>query len=185
MNWEIEIKAHIEDPAEVEKRILALGGTFKRTYTKADRYFAMPSQPQEFRLRLDGSTAIVTFKDKTRKDGLEMNREGEFTVSDPENFVALVARLGAELVIEKHKTGKAFVYEDLLLELSEVAGLGHFLEVEAVFEENHQDKEPEFIARTETRLYGVLEALEIPKRAVEPRPYTQMLRNIDRPEVLE
>jgi adenylate cyclase class 2 len=179
MNWEIEIKAHISEPQQIEQKILQMGGQLIRSYHKVDQYFHMdvaPGETQDFRLRVDGDKALVTFKDKKLKDGLEMNREGEFSVSDPELFEAFMIRLGAHRFIEKRKRGKAFKYKELLLELSEVRDLGWFLEIEAVFHKDYETHNPKFIQATEQKLFRVLSSLGISKDAIEPRTYTQMLR---------
>ncbi|NCN04368.1 MAG: class IV adenylate cyclase [Spirochaetales bacterium] len=185
MNWEIEIKAHVDDPVEIEKRILSLGARPIRAYQKVDQYYEIPEKSGEvgdgvkdFRLRIDGDKALVTFKDKKRKEGLEMNREGEFTVSDPEMFKVFVSRIGARPRIEKRKRGKAYRLRDLLLELSEVTGLGFFVEIEAIFQSDHELKDPSFIDATELRLFQVLDTLGIPRDRVEARPYTLMLSEL-------
>jgi len=179
MNWEIEIKARISESHKIEQRILQLGGQLIRSYHKIDQYFHVSLENggiQDFRLRVDGDKALVTFKDKQMKEGLEMNREGEFSVSDPELFKDFMIRVGATPFIEKRKRGKAFKYKELLLELSEVRDLGWFIEIEAVFHKDYESQNPSFIQATEERIFRVLAALGISKDAIEPRTYTQMLK---------
>lgn len=184
MNWEIEIKAWVDDPGALRKQIERLGARSTGRYDKQDEYYRIsPSgkardEGREFRLRVDGSRATVTFKDKSIRDGLEMNREGEFRVDDPGVFREFIQRMGARLRIRKRKRGEAFAYGRVLLELSEVEGLGHFIELESVFQEHAQIDDPAFIQKTEVELFSLLKELGISRDRVESRPYTQMLREV-------
>jgi adenylate cyclase class 2 len=63
---------------------------------------------------------------------------------------------------------------EVLAELSEVKGLGWFLELEILAPRG--DKKT--LAESRKRLFSLLEALKIPKEQIETRPYTEMLRGI-------
>lgn len=180
MNWEIELKTAVDDPHGLTQRIVSLGAKRERSYVKYDRYYRIGERVgsdsvQDFRLRVDDGRAIVTIKEKSRKNGVETNRENEFSVSDPQAFDAFVRKLGALEFITKKKTGTAFSYRGLLLELSEVETLGWYLEVEAVLDDAEAAKNPLFKSETQAKLFSVLDDLGIPHDRIEDRAYTAML----------
>lgn len=177
MNTEIEMKAWVDNPEQTRNVILDMGASLLRTYEKSDSYFAQ-TIPQagnrDVRLRMDGTSAIVTMKDKKLHEGLETNSEREFTVSDPENFTFLLENSGYRLKITKQKKGTAYQYGEYLLELSLVRGLGWFLEIERVVPGNAPAEQVE---QSREEIQNIFSSLGIPETAVESRRYTQMLED--------
>jgi adenylate cyclase class 2 len=141
------------------------------------------------------SAALVTYKIKELTDGIEVNDEREFTVSSNQESAAdggaaavfedLLERLGLKPGIRKEKRGWAWrIPTDLLCksaevlsgppvlaELSEVAGLGWFIELESLAAERSEKT----VARCRERLLALLEKLGIGADHIEERPYSQML----------
>jgi adenylate cyclase class 2 len=72
----------------------------------------------------------VNFKRKEVRDGIEVNDEREFEVSDAAVFGELLSRLGLAVWIRKRKTGEAWTWGGITIELSEIEGLGFFAELE-------------------------------------------------------
>jgi adenylate cyclase class 2 len=209
MALEIEVKTRIDDPDLIKNRLNTLG-TCEGVYTKEDVYwfFAQNRTPREpgnspslpssgLRIRREtdtfpgGHTAartLVTYKIREIQEGIEINDEREFEVSGAEDFEALLRRLGLEPGISKHKQGWAWrcgeTPEDsagpdrgIRAELSEVRGLGWYLELEILAPRRDEKK----VAESRERLFSLLEALQIPRDKIEPRPYTEMLRALDNP----
>ncbi len=174
MPTEIEIKAWVREP-EYLRRQLDDRCSFLRDFFKDDSYYRGPlmgSNPgQEFRLRRDDGRGVCTFKDRVVKDGVEINAENEFTVSEPEVFLRLVKRLGAEPFVAKKKRGRAYSHDGLTVELHEVEGLGDFIEVECVL----QDPTAEQVSATEQKIRGFLLSLGVAADQFEPTPYTRLL----------
>lgn len=178
MATEVEMKAWIDDP-EALHRHLRDSCRKIRSFYKADSYFVAPVPvpgspglpPQEFRIRNDDGKLICTFKEKEIVDGMETNREVEFTVSDAEAFTELAERLGCRLFVRKEKRGTLYTCDGLTVELSEVAGLGTFLEVEKVVE----DDDPEAISGAQSGIRAFFANLDIPQNKIEPRPYNDIL----------
>lgn len=189
MAYEIEIKAWLTDPEALLRRLE--GRTEKvKEYVKDDVYYRAPvppplpgitdaaapavargGEPQEFRLRRQGGENTCTFKEKSIRRGVEVNRELEFTVSDPEAFHELVLRSGCSVFARKKKTGRVFSLAEADVEVSHVDGLGDFVEIEKIVEQDdaaHHDA-------AEQAVRGLLEDLGIGEEAIEARPYTQML----------
>lgn len=175
MNTEIEIKAWADDPAGLKKRIPRLPARQIREYDKLDIYFRLLEGgllKQELRLRSDAGSALVTLKDKQLRNGLEINAEREFTVSEPEHFTWLLDRSGYKEFIRKRKTGTAWQYGRYLIELSEVEGLGFFVELEWLTGAGVREED---IQQADKELRAILSRLEIPDGKIEPRRYTAML----------
>lgn len=178
MATEVEMKAWIDDP-EALHRHFRDGCSEIRSFFKSDTYFVAPVPPagrpglppQEFRIRNDGGKLVCTFKEKEIVDGMETNREVEFTVSDEEAFCELAERVGCRVFVRKEKRGTLYSCDGLTVELSEVAGLGTFLEVEKVV----QDDEPDAIARAQSGIRAFFTDLGITQEKIEPRPYNDIL----------
>lgn len=178
MATEVEMKAWIDDPEELMRR-LAPGCEEVRTYFKSDTYFVAPTppdaepgyQPQEFRIRNDDGKLICTFKEKEIADGMETNREVEFAVSDEAAFIELAERVGCRIFVRKQKRGTLYSCDGLGVELSEVAGLGTFLEVEKVV----LDDNPEAVAQAQSGIRQFFSKLGISGEKIEPRPYNDIL----------
>jgi len=187
MAVEIELKARLGDFAPVKERLSVLG-EYCRSYTKFDTYWlparANDGVPSGVRLRrdsgidADGSaheSILVTYKTKEIFNGIEVNDESEFTVSDAVPFEALLDRLGLNEAIRKEKQGWAWTIAGqppILAELSLVAGLGWFLEIEI----QAANDQRQTVEESRSRLLALLEKLEIPADRIESRPYTVMLR---------
>lgn len=174
MSIEVELKAHVVDVAALHARLDAIG-TRKRSYTKHDRYYGQTERlaAARVRIRLDGNAAICTYKQKELSDGVEENRETEFTVSDADAFEYVLTQLGLRCVIEKHKTGASWIVDDVLVEVSTLNAIGDFVELEVILPDGASRSE---IAHARERLFALLERLELSRDQVEPRAYTEMIR---------
>ncbi len=179
MNTEIEMKAWIDNPDLIREKILALPARKIREYNKTDIYFHLLENgriKQELRLRSDADSAIVTIKEKTLDKELEVNFEREFTVSNPEHFTYMIKGAGYRESMRKSKRGTSWQYRNYSIELSEIPGLGHFLELELLLDGQvpgdkiHQVKEE---AREEFR--KLFTQLGIGAEKIEHRRYTSML----------
>jgi adenylate cyclase class 2 len=200
MPFEIELKARLDDFALVKER-LSVAGSYIRAYKKSDSYWYpvqasllsldggnIPTLPSGLRIRRENSTnadgiiiesILVTYKTKEINDGIEINDEREFTVSDANLFEELLARLGLCRDICKEKEGWAWSIKagtgrlvPILAELSMVTNLGWFLELEIIA--NNGDAKT--VEESRKHLLATLELLEIPVEQIESRPYTAMLR---------
>lgn len=178
--FEYELKAHIDQIETVAAKLEALGAVIPRTrIVREDRYYSIDGSADPdsmIRLRIDEHRMIVTRKRKhTDATGFEMNEEIEFSVSDAEAFERFCQSLGAKTHIDKRKEGYIGKYgQSIQVELWQVAGLGAFLELEILSEDDG-------IHTRETcrrELFELLERLGIPREAIEPRYYIQMLASI-------
>jgi adenylate cyclase class 2 len=200
MPLEIELKARLDDCTPVEQRLSKLG-TYYRSYKKSDSYWFSSAigtgiasiPPSGVRVRRESGTdaggaayesVLITYKHKEISDGIEVNDEREFTVSAAPPFEDLLIRLGLYKGISKEKQGRAWtippqdagqsgaVQRPILAELSLVTGLGWFVELEIIAE----DDDGQTVEESRKRLLALLEKLEIPADRIESRPYTVMLK---------
>jgi len=198
MPIEIELKAWVDNPADLSARI-AVFARESGSYVKNDAYwlpeedFPFPEKPAEQRPRgkfgsgirirresvskgskkVEGTPdrAVVNFKKKEVRDGIEVNDEREFTIEGVVQFESMLERLGFALHIRKCKTGKAWTFDGITIELSEIEGLGHFVELEILAGTDT----PETVADARSRLLGLLTRLGVNADKIETRYYTEML----------
>jgi adenylate cyclase class 2 len=120
-------------------------------------------------------TILATYKSKEVRDGIEVNDEHEFAVSDAEAFAGLLASLGLEPGLRKHKQGWAWAIGKVHAELCEVSGqtrsLGWFLELEILAE----DADPETVAAAREELLALLDRAGLPRERIEGRYYSELL----------
>jgi predicted adenylyl cyclase CyaB len=190
MATEVEMKAWVTDRETVRAR-LEQECSFEREFLKEDVYYLIPGgeaarsddTPQHdrlrFRVRRDGEHAVCTYKDKSFRSGGEVNEEREFEVSDQAVFEQFLLRIGCEEYVRKTKRGVVYQCSEVHAELSHVSGLGDFLEVEQIVEprsDEHEGDARDRVAHAEASVRALMERLGVASGAIEPRPYTQLLR---------
>ncbi|MDR0389441.1 MAG: class IV adenylate cyclase [Spirochaetaceae bacterium] len=185
MAVEIELKAWVDDPESVKKRI-PQGAKYLGSFEKADQYWNIPPEygvgtnfPSGIRVRNELKTvkepvrrSFVCFKIKERRDGIEVNDEREFEVSDSGLFTELLERLALVRAQAKTKTGWAWEYEGITIELAFVAGLGCFVELEILSPAGDDGA----VEAGRKRLLALLAVLGIAEDKIERRYYTEMLQ---------
>jgi len=181
MGLEIELKVWIDDPDAVRSD-LVLAGRPGRSYTKRDRYFGLDSSRDKtttlFRLRADGNRWLVTRKNRIVEHGIEVNREIEYGVDDPDSFTAFCESLGYSIVVSKVKRVEQFrlpgdgTVPSVLAELCVVEGLGNFLELEILLP---GESGAAAVQAAKSHLRSILRRMKIDESRMEPRRYTEML----------
>jgi predicted adenylyl cyclase CyaB len=185
--YEVEVKAHVKNPASLERRIRKISD-YTESYTCKDTYFTFAGttgyQDERFRLRLIKENtrgqvkAVVTAKERKCLSVVDANLEHEFQVDDPEAFRRFAHLFGFRVLIEKVKEIKKFRYRPhgvknlpgvLSIELNRVKGLGWFVEVEALVEKSSQMKGARRV------VLDILDELDVPRDMIESVPYTRLL----------
>jgi len=177
---EVELKAWVDDPQAV-RSFLREHAEFRKSYVKEDTYFCKSSEGVEgrtqFRLRREGDAAVVTYKERSREAGTEMNREYEFTVSDPQTFTYFADAVGYIPCIHKRKEGELFSWAETNVELSLVADLGWFVEIEHMVEFGEEGENDEAaIAQANEKIRSILSQIGIGSERIEERYYIELLR---------
>lgn len=179
---EVELKAHLRDRAAT----LAAVRAFARpagAVEKRDMYWHAPGWREGrgtkgFRVRCEDGSAVVNFKVKREEDGVEINREVEFAVTDGSAFDEFALRLGCEPHYKKRKSGFAFKAggdelgpREATIEIFEVEGLGDFIEIEILLD----DEDPAQVAEARTEIRAMLVRAGLGEKDVEPRFYSELL----------
>lgn len=120
--------------------------------------------------------AIVTYKRKEIRGDTEVNDEREFSIEGRAEFEALLRDIGFSEAIRKEKRTRGFSWKadggtEVTLELSLVAGLGWFLEIEVLAD----NPGPTETLRAQRLLREALAKAGVGESAIETRYYTDML----------
>jgi adenylate cyclase class 2 len=162
MAVEIEIKAHVNDFERIKNKFSDPGG-LPSAIEKEDAYWIAPEglgkaagsiplsgirirQETKVNAGVREERILVTYKTKDRREGIEVNDEREFAVSDKKPFEELLERLGFKPGLRKHKAGWSWNIGGITAELCRVKGrhpqspgtadrdLGWFAELEIIAE---------------------------------------------------
>ena len=190
MAIEIELKARVDDPEKV-RNLLASLGNYRCGYLKKDSYWTFPEKDAaRIRIRNELKTfptgkheqiIMVNCKRRELCDEIEVNNEQEFSISDAESFEEILVQMGMVPDIKKEKQGWVWEFKNenenapLFAELSEVKGLGWFLELEII----NKTREDSIIEENRSRLLELLEKLGIDRAKLETRPYSELIRTIN------
>lgn len=148
--YEVELKFPVADPADVERRLADLGGTWSAAENQVDRYFAHPSRDfavtdEALRLRQVGGDVVVTWKGPRIDAATKTRREIELgvapvTAGQPDGaatiarWTGLLEALGFRQVREVAKRRRTAIVRradaEIEAALDDVACLGWFLELE-------------------------------------------------------
>jgi adenylate cyclase class 2 len=146
VQFEVENKFPCAHPSLLEARLRELDAVLSPVVTQVDQYFAHPtrdftSTDEALRTRQVGDQSFITYKgpkiDKTTKT----RRELELPLAVPaDRFVELLDVLGFRWVAEVRKQRRSAVvmWQGTQIEvlLDEVEGLGEFVELEMIAEED-------------------------------------------------
>lgn len=174
MAFEVELKAHLNQPEETEAKAAQLG-VLKGETLKEDIYFRRQGDTaivpaERFRLRREAGRAVVTFKQLVEAAGVEVNDEIEFGVDDAHAFFQFAHHFGFEPFVVKRKKSRVYRIERANVEFNEVEHLGHFIEIEILCD----DEKLVPVARTEVaRLYHTL---GLTAETLEPRRYIELIQ---------
>ena len=195
MAYEIEIKAHVYNREEVIQKLNSMKDAIYSGHTeKKDSYYHFPvgakyisARIRKEKLVLNGKTSdknYFTYKKKklvTGDDGvqIEANEENEFTFEgDTSPIEVFFEDLGAKLYIRKEKSVEQWLLkadgEEAHVELCTLPDLGDFLEIEII----KPDNSAEVVSKCKKIEETILTECNIPISQIEPRYYTQMLREL-------
>ena len=174
--FEIEIKAWLDNPSETEQ-ILYSFADYKGESFKSDVYWYNKERNVKIRIREEKlisetntkkNTIYVTGKIKTVSEGIEINSENEFQISDKSAFELFLNQAGFFLQSAKTKTSKNFYAQNCHIELVSVDGIGQFIEIEILSSSN----EPSVVEQNRSILMSILGKCHIPEKNIEPRFYS-------------
>jgi predicted adenylyl cyclase CyaB len=179
---EVELKAWA-DLDDAQRRLEALGKPFEKSSVKEDVYFCGPDadpktcdprRDRVVRIRVEASgETLVTAKRKKVEGSVETSQEIEFRASSADAVRALLDYLGYRPFLRKRKENRTYLWsEGIHVELNRIAGLGDFVEIEALVPEGSP---PERVAAAREEIRSVARALGVEDR-LEGRLYVDLLR---------
>jgi adenylate cyclase class 2 len=165
MHYEVEQKFVLPDPADMQARLSTLGAQAAGQCEQVDCYYSHPARDfsvtdEALRIRRVDGQALITYKGpkidretKTRQE-IELALPAGATTAD--NFGRLLSALGFAPVAEVRKHRRTFHLawqgHEVEAALDEVAGLGHFVELEISASEETVDSARGALASLAARL---------------------------------
>src|SRR5262245_45734336 len=112
MNWEVEQKFHVTDPATAQQQLTEAGASFGDAVVQVDTYFRHPARDfrqtdEALRLRQSGDESFITYKGPRIDQETKTRRELELPlprVPACEQFAELLTALGFTTVATVRKT---------------------------------------------------------------------------------
>jgi len=159
----VELKAHDADPGRTLQRALAAGAQDRGVLRQRDTYFAVPRGRLKLREEEPGGATLIAYE---RPDAATERVSDYRLVRVPEAAplqAALAAANGVAVVVDKRR--RLLLWETVRIHLDEVAGLGSFLELEAVAEPGSD------LSRERAQVARLREALEIRDEALVEGSY--------------
>ncbi len=164
---EIEVKFRV-DFERMRRRIKSIRASFLREEIQEDVYFSVPL-PELLRVRRISNLgrAFLTYKRIVDPGRNEEFDELEVEVSDFDTTVEILKRLGYEEDVVVRKRRLVYRLGDVTFELSEVEGLGGFLDIEVISDD---------VEGAKRMIWEVAEKLGLTENDVEPRLYQELIR---------
>ncbi|OQY39474.1 MAG: hypothetical protein B6229_03725, partial [Spirochaetaceae bacterium 4572_7] len=132
---------------------------------------SITQEEKDIRLRGVGDKFIVTYKERSHQDKVEVNIEKEFSVDDSKSFLYVMENLGYVPYIRKNKKGYWFKSGEINIELSHVENLGDFIEIEYIADSDTD------IDDVKVKIFAILDNIGIDRSKIEDRFYVEMLLN--------
>ena len=169
---EVEAKLKIENPEEVKKRLIEMGVVFSEKEQHHDSYFIRKGEekstrkPGDFLLRIrdTGNKRFLTFKGLTDQVGAW--EEYEVEINDPEEMKKILRRIGFTTLFIITKEREPGTLDGFEVNLDNVEGLGHFIEV-ALESEDKKD--------ARKRIIDFVNKLGFRENEIEHRGYAAIL----------
>ncbi len=166
----LEIKARIDDPAAARAVAQRMAAKRLGTQQQVDTYFACRRGRLKLR-QIDGLSAQLVWYSRPDEPGPKPSEYLLVPVANPETLKsALAAALGVVRVVRKRR--EIFLVENVRIHLDEVAGLGTFLELEAVLDAHGERTGAEQAARQ--LLARLLAEFEVGPDSLLSRSYADM-----------
>jgi predicted adenylyl cyclase CyaB len=126
----LEIKARHADLAGARDRLLQFGAKFAGLEAQTDTYFRVPHGRLKLR-EIDGQSAVLIWYERPDRASARSSHYHLVPVADAAGLrSALSAALGVRGTVCKRR--EIYLYQNVRIHLDAVAGLGSFVEFEAV-----------------------------------------------------
>jgi len=170
---EVEAKFRIRDVNYFKKEVSRIA-KYVGKERKVDDYYTLQKfkgyPKKSLRVRNHNGKWEINFKQRlSYKDGIYAKKETEFNVKDVSRFIKLISDFGFRKWLRKEKVTELYkIKKNFHIEINHVFGLGWFLEIEYLAEENE-------IRYAKKEVGRILSLLEIDKKELVKEGYTKLL----------
>jgi adenylate cyclase class 2 len=144
---EVEVKARVKDPKNVERSIIALGASPTGIEVQADTYYSAPYRDfaktdEALRIRVHDNNCFLTYKGPKMDTISKTRKEYEIEVNDADCMGNILSSLSFTPVATIVKKRKKYRLGDFIISLDEVRNLGDFIEAEVSIRDSklHEEK---------------------------------------------
>ncbi len=134
MSYEIEVKAKIDNPRLLRKKIKEVGGKFIEKHKEINHIFDSKHKkiyPKlTLRIRKIGKNAILTFKGPKKKSKMKIREEIEIGTEDYKNLKKIFERLGFFQIFRYDKFREVYKVRGIEVTIDKLAKIGYFCEIE-------------------------------------------------------
>ncbi|ASJ12461.1 class IV adenylate cyclase [Thermococcus thioreducens] len=168
---EIEVKFRV-DFERVKRAIESIGARFVREEMQEDVYLSVPL-PELLRVRrVDNlNRSFLTYKRIADPGRNEEFDEIEVEVSDFEKTLQILKRLGFKEDVRVRKKRLVYRLDRVTFELSEVEGLGAFLDIEVISDDVDEAKR---------KIWEMAGRIGLSEDDVEPRLYQELIKELEK-----
>jgi adenylate cyclase class 2 len=172
---EVETKIRVSDVNKIRDKLKSLG-KYEGKESKTDDYYTLEpleSYPKKsLRIRKKKGFYEINFKRRISYDsGIHAKKEIEFKASNIADFILLIEDFGFKKWLRKEKETELYkIKNNFHLELNKVKGLGWFLEIEYLADENKRS-----IQNAEKEVARIIRELGVRNSEIVKDGYTKML----------
>lgn len=167
MATNIEIKARVADFAALRARAASLSDRPVVVISQEDTFFNTPKGRLKLRVQ-EPDRGMLIYYDRPDQDGPKRSDYHLAKTLDPTSLkVTLSLALGVRGVVRK--TRYLYMSGQTRIHLDEVEGLGYFMELEVVMQEDQSDAEGQAIAE------DLMRRLQIPQEALLEGAYMDLI----------
>ncbi|MCZ7397553.1 MAG: class IV adenylate cyclase [Candidatus Methanoperedens sp.] len=171
---EVEVKAHVQDPRQIERSIIEMGATPIGIENQTDTYYNSPvhdfkMSDEALRVRVQDDRCFLTYKGPKIDSVSKTRKENQVEINDPGSMGDILSSLGFIPVATVIKKRKNYRIADILISLDEVRNLGSFIEIEiSAKNQSNYEKKVESI-------FKIIEKLGISRDSTIRKSYLEMV----------
>jgi len=163
----IEIKVRVDGHERLRAIAAELGARSAGTIHQIDRYYALGGARRQKLREIDGSTFEWIDYDRPEGEGVRSSDYSVVSYAAGECRLNEILREKPLVVVEKRR--ELWLLDNVRIHLDEVRGVGTFLELEAVVDQQHDDE------RCRAGLDRLLDAFGVERAALVRASYSDLL----------
>ena len=169
----IEIKARVNDGFTLENRIRNLAKTEPIVLSQEDIFFNVPHGRLKLRISSPDKGELI-FYDRPNITGPKQSAYCKSETNDPQGLrEVLIKALGMKGIVRKIR--KLYLYKQTRIHIDDVEGLGHFVELEVMLQDNQTPEDGIAIAE------NLMVQLHIEKQDLVDIAYIDLMDSIKQP----